>query len=120
MIRACIETLQPRRRAFRAGFADLAGIGISSPGPVNPWTGMMVSPPNLGPDSTTSRWRRGSSTLGLPAYLERDTNVAALGEQAFGAARGVDDFLYITVSTGVGGAIVAGGHLAPRARRDGR
>ena len=43
--------------------------------------------------------------------MERDTNVAALAERAFGSARGEDDFLYLTVSTGIGGAIVAGGRL---------
>ncbi len=48
---------------------------------------------------------------GLPAFLDRDTNVAALGEHAFGAARGVDDFIYLTVSTGVGGAIMLAGEL---------
>ena len=74
---------------------------------------MIVSPPNLGPGcSTTSRSPPElEAALGLPVYLERDTNVAALGEQAFGAARGVDDFLYVTVSTGVGGAIVTDGQL---------
>ena len=47
--------------------------------------------------------------LGLPTFLDRDTNVAALGERAFGAGRGVDDFIYLTVSTGVGGGIIAAG-----------
>jgi glucokinase len=51
------------------------------------------------------------SRLGLPAFLERDTNVAALGEMAFGAARECLDFIYITVSTGVGGAIVSEGRI---------
>jgi glucokinase len=49
--------------------------------------------------------------MGLPAFLDRDTNIAALGERAFGAARDCDDFIYLTVSTGVGGAIVTGGEL---------
>jgi glucokinase len=49
--------------------------------------------------------------LGLPAFLERDTNVAALGEMAFGAARDCPDFIYLTVSTGVGGAIVSEGRI---------
>jgi len=49
--------------------------------------------------------------LGLPVYLDRDTNVAALGEMAFGAARDCEDFIYLTVSTGVGGAIVIEGRI---------
>jgi len=113
VIRACIDTLQAARADAPGGVdADLAGIGVSSPGPVNPWTGVIVSPPNLGPEfHHIPMAARLEAALGLPTYLERDTNVAALGEQAFGAARGVDDFLYVTVSTGVGGAIVSNGHL---------
>src|SRR5450759_4149090 len=54
---------------------------------------------------------RARASLGLPAFLDRDTQVAALGEGAFGAARGCADYLYLTVSTGIGGAIVSGGNL---------
>jgi glucokinase len=112
-VRACIETLTAARADTPAEIrSSLAGIGISSPGPVNQWTGVIVSPPNLGqgfhdiPLATELE-----AALGLPAYLERDTNVAALGEHAFGAARNVQDFLYVTVSTGVGGAIMTAGQL---------
>jgi glucokinase len=79
---------------------------------VDPERGVVLEPPNLGP-----RFRDIpiAAELGaaedLPAFLDRDTNVAALGERAFGAARDCDDFIYLTVSTGVGGAIVAGGRL---------
>lgn len=73
---------------------------------------MVVEPPNLGigfvdvplADEIERR-------LGLPTFLDRDTNVAALGEGVFGAGRGVNDFLYLTVSTGVGGSIVTDGRL---------
>jgi glucokinase len=51
------------------------------------------------------------AALGLPTFLDRDTNVAALGESTFGAGRGCDDFIYLTVSTGIGGGIVSGGRL---------
>jgi glucokinase len=90
----------------------LVGIGISSPGPVDPWRGVVLQTPNLGPGFVDvpiadELGRR----LGLPAYLERDTNVAALGEMAFGAARDCPDFIYLTVSTGVGGAIVSEGRI---------
>jgi len=113
IIQACVDTLAAARADAPGGLdPDLAGIGVSSPGPINPWTGVIVSPPNLGaqfhdiPIAATLE-----AALGLPVYLDRDTNVAALGEQAFGAARRVEDFLYITVSTGIGGAIVSDGQL---------
>jgi glucokinase len=90
----------------------VVGIGISSPGPVDPERGIVVEPPKLGPEFRNVLLAQDvSESQGLPAFLERDTNVAALAEQAFGAARGVDDFLYITVSTGVGGGIVTGGKI---------
>ncbi len=44
-----------------------------------------------------------------PATVDNDANVAALGERRFGAGRGVDDLMYVTVSTGVGGGWVLGG-----------
>lgn len=105
-LRGIVTQLDP---ASRAG---LAGIGISAPGPVDPRTGTLVEPPNIGPGFVDVPFAAPiEEALGLPARLDRDTNVAALAEQAYGVARGVEDFLYITVSTGIGGAIVAGGDL---------
>ena len=91
---------------------DIAGIGLSSPGPVDPVRGIVVEPPNLGSAFRDIALAKAlSDSEGLPAFLDRDTNVAALGEHAFGAARGFDDFIYLTVSTGVGGSIVTGGEI---------
>jgi glucokinase len=79
---------------------------------VDPVGGVVVEPPNLGPEFRDIPLAAAlSESEGLPAFLDRDTNVAALGEQAFGAARGIQDFIYLTVSTGVGGAIVTGGEI---------
>jgi len=90
----------------------IEGIGICTPGPVDPWRGVVVETPNMGSDFVdVPIAREMGDRLGLPAFLERDTNVAALGEMAFGAARECMDFLYITVSTGVGGAIVSEGRI---------
>ena len=112
-MKACIEMLTAARAETPAETRSaLAGIGVSSPGPIGPWSGVIVSPPNLGPQFHDIPIATDlEAALGLPVYLERDTNVAALGEQAFGVARGVDDFLYVTVSTGIGGAIMSGGQL---------
>jgi glucokinase len=90
----------------------IEGIGICTPGPVDPWRGVVVETPNMGPGFVdVPIAREMGDRLGMPAFLERDTNVAALGEMAFGAARECMDFLYITVSTGVGGAIVSEGRI---------
>jgi glucokinase len=92
--------------------AAISGVGISAPGPLDPWAGVIVDTPNLGPGfrevAIADPIER---ALDLPTYIDRDTNVAALGEQHFGAAQGVSDFLYITISTGFGGAIVSGGEI---------
>jgi glucokinase len=73
---------------------------------------MVVEPPNLGPDFHDIPLADAvERALGLPAFLDRDTNVAALGEAAYGAGRGQPDFVYVTVSTGIGGAIVTDGRL---------
>src|SRR4051795_4257293 len=49
--------------------------------------------------------------LGLPVTLENDINLAALGEQWQGVARGVDDFVFLSVGTGMGAGLVLGGQL---------
>jgi glucokinase len=90
----------------------IVGIGISSPGPLDPWRGVVVETPNMGPDFLDVPIAAElAGRFHLPAFLDRDTNVAALGEMAFGAARDCADFIYITVSTGVGGAIVSEGRI---------
>ena len=95
-----------------AASGTLAAAGVASVGPLDPRAGVLVAPPNIGTgyrglDIATPLERR----FGVPVRVERDTMVAALGEHAFGAARGVDDFVYLTVSTGLGGAVFTGGRL---------
>ncbi len=113
IVRTCREAVAEARSKAPADLAEaVVGIGISSPGPIDPERGMVVEPPNLGPSFRNVLLADDvGRSQGLPAFLERDTNVAALAEHAFGAARGVDDFLYLTVSTGVGGSIMTGGRI---------
>jgi glucokinase len=113
VVDACCDAARIARDSVPREVADaIAGIGVSSPGPVDPRTGYVVEPPNLGPKFRDIPLApQLGNALGLPAFLDRDTNVAALGEHAFGAAQGENDFIYLTVSTGVGGAIMTGGEL---------
>lgn len=79
---------------------------------MDPAAGVLVDPPNLGPAfHDVPLGPRAAEALALPAVLDRDTVVAALAEWTFGAARGCSDFLYVTVSTGIGGAVVSDGRL---------
>jgi glucokinase len=113
MVDACIaRLLATRDTAPREVRESIVGVGISSPGPVDPRAGVVVEPPNLGPAFHDIPLADDvEAALGLPTFLDRDTNVAALGEAAFGAGRGRPDFIYLTVSTGVGGSIVTDGRL---------
>lgn len=91
---------------------DGARLGVSVTGPVDPETGRLFTPPNT--DSNLAGLDLGADlarSTGLDVRVDRDTNVAALGEHAFGAARGVANFVYMTVSTGVGGAVMLDGRL---------
>jgi glucokinase len=94
------------------GGAAPVAVGISAPGPVDVRGGIIIDPPNMGEGFVdVPIGPRLQAALDLPFALERDTNVAVLAEAAFGAARGFDDVIYLTVSTGIGGAVITGGRL---------
>jgi glucokinase len=113
VVATSVSMLRRVRDAAPGAVRDaIVGVGIAAPGPLDPARGSFVEPPNL-PRSFAGAALAGpiGAALGLPAALERDTHVAALAEWELGAARGLTDFLYLTVSTGIGGAIVSGGQL---------
>lgn len=90
---------------------QIAGIGIAAPGPLNNRTGVVLSPPNLPGWVDIPLREIFEEQYRLPIYLENDANAGALGEYLFGAGRGSRDMVYLTVSTGVGGGIIADGRI---------
>jgi glucokinase len=88
----------------------VAGIGIGSPGHLNPVTGTVHSATNLGwCDVPLVEGLRQRLSIDLPIWLQKDTNAAVLGETYYGAARGCKDVVLVAVGTGLGvGAIVDG------------
>ncbi len=84
---------------------NLAGICISSPGPLNTKKGVVLSVATLGWENIPIS-KIISDEFNVPVYLENDANVAAYGEKCFGAGIGCKDLIYITVSTGVGSGII--------------
>lgn len=108
------ETIARVIAFFRAQPEPVAAIGIGSFGPVDlnptsPTYGSVTSTPKPGWRNTPllARLQEG---LGVTAGFETDVNAAALGEHRWGAGRGLDSFIYLTVGTGIGG----GGMLAGR------
>jgi glucokinase len=107
--RICRLAVETRDEARRDGLPEPVGVGISSPGPLDPWRGVVVAPPNLAGWRNVPLTDAVATATGLPAFLERDTNVAVMAEWRHGAARGVRTVIYVTVSTGIGGGVVIDG-----------
>jgi glucokinase len=91
---------------------DIVAVGCSAPGPLDPRRGIVHVAPNIpGFERVPLADALSASLDGLPVFVDRDTVIAAIGEGLVGAARGERDYVYVTVSTGVGGAIVSGGRM---------
>ena len=99
------------RRVMPRDGSQVMGIGISSPGPLNPLTGTIIAPPNLPGWLNVPLGDIIGGEFGLPVYIGNDANVAALAEASRGAAQGCRHVVYITVSTGVGSGVISHGRL---------
>ena len=90
---------------------DISGIGVSCGGPLDTKTGIIYSPPNLPGWDALPLKDMIESEFHIPTVIENDANASALAEARFGGGRGYDYVLYMTMSTGIGGGIVANGKI---------
>ncbi len=90
---------------------DISGIGVSCGGPLDTKTGIIYSPPNLPGWDALPLKEMIESEFDIPTVIENDANASALAEARFGGGRGYDYVLYMTMSTGIGGGIVANGEI---------
>ena len=98
-------------KKHNVALSELAGMGIGAPN-ANYYTGNIEKAPNL-------PWKQDkvplakmiSEELGIPVTITNDANAAALGEKMYGAAKNINDFIMITLGTGVGSGIVIDGKL---------
>jgi len=91
--------------------AEIAGIGVAAPGPLDNRTGTIYSPPNLPAWKSVALRDILQEKYQKPVFVENDANAAALGEYMFGAGQGCRDMVYMTVSTGIGGGIIVDGKI---------
>ena len=90
---------------------NIKGIGIGIPGLVDREKGIVSDVQNI-PSWTEVHLREIlENRFGVPVYLDNDANCYALGEAKFGSGRGVDDFVGLTLGTGMGAGIIKNGHL---------
>ena len=109
------ETIGQAIQFFQQQKGPLAAIGIASFGPLDPNS----DSPTFGYITTTPKpgWAHTDlagpirRALGVPVGFDTDANVAALGEHCWGAAQGLDTFIYLTVGTGTGGGGMVNGKL---------
>ncbi|MCX5726200.1 MAG: ROK family protein [Candidatus Saganbacteria bacterium] len=98
-------------KAEQATLSEIKSIGIGSPGTVNFKEGIVYDPPNL------PGWKKVplkdilKRKFKTEILVDNDANVAALAELKFGAGRGAKNFIYVTISTGIGGGIIIDGKL---------
>lgn len=92
------------------GIQYIRGIGVGAPNG-NYYSGTIEFAPNLPWEGVIPMARLISEKFGKPCTLTNDANAAAVGEHTYGAARGMRDFIMITLGTGVGSGIFANGKL---------
>jgi glucokinase len=90
--------------------AEILGVGVGAPGPLDTKRGIVLLTPNLGWVNLPLR-QIIHDRLGLPASLDNDANCAVLGEWWVGAARGARHAIGITIGTGIGGGLILDGKL---------
>ena len=108
--RALADLCRAVAKEGKIDFSQVAYVGIGTPGSVNFTTGFVGYNTNFG----YYDWNLGpdmEQLLGCRVYVENDANAAAMGEMTYGAAKGMKDFIMITLGTGIGSGIVINGQM---------
>ena len=101
LIRETLEEADP---------SPILGIGVASPGPLDPKTGVIHRSPNLGWTKVPLK-KRLEESLGIPTIVDNDSQMAAFGERWLGAGQGADHMVCLTLGTGVGGGVILNGQI---------
>ena len=108
-VATAVEALQPAIEVV-GGIENIKGMGIGAPN-ANYYTGTIDNAANLEWKGIVPIAKLFSEALGIPVRVTNDANAAAMGEMTYGAARGMKNFIMITLGTGVGSGIVCDGRV---------
>lgn len=108
---ACINALQPIIEQV-GGIDKIHAMGAGAPN-ANYYTGVIEKAPNLiwAKDKPVSLGKMFADRLGLKVAVTNDANAAAMGEMYYGAAKGMKNFIVLTLGTGIGSGIVINGEM---------
>ena len=93
------------------GYEKTSGIGLGVPGPVDTVNKVMVLASNLPGFEGYPIAKEIEEEFNVPTYIDNDANVAGLGEAYQGAGKGANPVYYVTISTGIGGAMIVDGKV---------
>jgi len=106
-----LRTIEETVSSGKVRLSQLLGIGVAAAGIIDSDKGMIITSPNI-PDLREVPLKHAvEQRFGIPTYVGNDATLAALGEWYFGLKKSVANLIYITVSTGIGGGIIANGRL---------
>jgi glucokinase len=103
--------LQAIAEVLPNGAAQVSGIGICAPGPLDPTTGVILNPPNVPCWRNFPLAEAVQKVYRVPVRVDNDANAAALAEARWGAGRGYQSVFYATIGTGIGTGIIFDGHI---------
>ena len=110
--RDTLDRISQQLNTLIARYERVSGIGVGVPGPIDVERGVVLNAVNLGWENVAVRAEICANLARpLPIFVDNDVNVGAIGEQLFGSAIGIADYVYITVGTGVGGAVMLNNRL---------
>ncbi|MEJ2041619.1 MAG: ROK family protein, partial [Desulfosarcinaceae bacterium] len=111
VIQSIYQSMEHSLAQAGIGVNELAAIAVGAPGPSNPHTGILYSSPNLPHWKDVPLKNIFEQKYDKKTFLINDGNAAAFAEFRFGSGRDTRCFVYVTVSTGIGGGIVIDGKV---------
>ncbi len=111
VIQCIVDSARGALEQRRVAMSEISAVGIGAAGISNPEAGILFTSPNLPGLREVLLGDIVQEKLGKKTFIINDANAAALGELHYGAARDARNFIYITISTGIGGGIVIDGKI---------
>ncbi len=105
------QALDELGRMVEEAGARVAAVGVGCGGPLSRRRGLVLSPANLPGWDEFPIVDLVRERLDVPVLLDNDANAAELAEHEYGAGRGAENMVYMTISTGIGGGLIVGGRL---------